>query len=109
MLSQATKLKAGPLEFAHELVEQTWNNLSQVDLLIQNHLKEWKQERLSASLNALLRLAVTEINHWPKTDAKVILNEMVEICKKYVDPEAASLANGILHKLSATLGRLPGV
>lgn len=109
LLGQAAKLKPVPMDFAYELVDQVWNNLPQLDGLIQTLLKEWRQERLSSSLSALLRLGVSEILHWPKTDAKVILNEMVDICKSHVDPEAASLTNGVLHQLAADLGRLPAL
>ena len=107
ILSIEAGVKNESLGFAREVVNRAWAGMDKIDLLIQRGLKDWKQERLSGSVNALIRLGLSEILFWPETDAKVIINEAMEICKTHVDPEAASLVNGLLHQVAADQKRLP--
>ncbi len=107
LIGLEANLKEEGLAFARSLVTRAWADLNEVDRFIQEALQEWRQERLSSSLNALLRLAVSELLYWPETDAKVIFNEALDLCKSYVDPEATSLVNGLLHRVAVMKNRLP--
>ena len=94
-------------EFASTLAERAWDNLAMVDVQIQKFLTGWKQSRLSKSLNALMRLSVAELLYFPEQDAKVVINEALEICKSHVDPKATSILNGVLHGLAQSQNSLP--
>lgn len=84
-------------EFSWGLVEHTWNRLAEIDTVIQNHLKNWKQHRISDTLNALLRIGIGELLQYSETETKIIINEAIEICKLYVDEKATKICNGVLH------------
>lgn len=84
-------------EFCRNLIDKTWQELAIVDSAIQSHLINWKQARISESLNALLRIATCELLYFSDTDGKVVLNESIEICRKYVDNQATKILNGVLH------------
>lgn len=81
------------------LIQQTWDNLDQIDSVIEKYLINWKQSRISDSLNALLRLSVCELLFEHDIEGKIILNEAIEICKKYVDEKATKMCNGVLHSV----------
>ncbi len=85
--------------FSQSLVETTWQKLGEIDSAIKKHLINWKQTRISDTLNALLRVATCEILFFPKTDSKVVFNEAIEICRNYVDEKATKLCNGTLHSI----------
>lgn len=86
-------------DFCRDLIDTTWRELDKIDDTIQGHLINWRQARISESLNALLRVATCELLFFPDTDGKVVLNEAIEICRKYVDNQATKILNGVLHAI----------
>lgn len=97
LLKKQTPVNQEHAIFTRDLVDTTWQQLPTVDEHIQKHLQGWRQDRISDTLNALLRVAVSELFFFQKTDGKVVINEALEICKSHVDSEATSLLNGVLH------------
>lgn len=87
-------------DFTKNLVEKTWNKLEEIDGIIQKNLKNWKQHRISDTLNALLRVGVGELIHFSETESKIVINEALEICKRFVDAKATKICNGVLHSAS---------
>lgn len=85
--------------FSQNLVNTTWQKLDEIDSAIKKHLINWKQTRISDTLNALLRVATCELLFFPETDSKVVFNEAIEICRNYVDEKATKLCNGTLHSI----------
>ena len=97
LLYQSTKIDTHVASFTSDLLDRTWDNLKTIDKLIQQHLKNWKQNRISPVLNAILRVATSELLYFEETDAKVVFNEAVEITKKMVGDQATKICNGVLH------------
>ena len=95
--SAFTRLSDEHRQFSQNLIDTTWRNLETIDHSIQTHLINWKQSRISLSLNALLRICICELLFYPDTDGKIVLNEAIEICKNFVDDRATSILNGVLH------------
>lgn len=90
-------------DFSIELVDTTWQNLETIDKAIQDHLKNWKQNRLTDTLNALLRMSVCELLYFDAIENKVVFNEAIEICREYVDEQATRICNGVLHAVSENI------
>lgn len=67
---------------------------------IEAHLKGWKAERLSRVNLALLRLAATEMRHGEKDMDSVVINEAVELAKKYGGETDYQFVNGLLGSLA---------
>jgi N utilization substance protein B len=89
--------------FANRLLEGTIKELQVLDPLITKHADNWKFERLSAIDRAILRLGIYELR-FSETPPKVVMNECVELAKKFSSEDASSFVNGILdavHKESA--------
>jgi len=99
LLFNANPLAEKYLDFCHQLIETTWKELSTVDETIQRHLLNWRQTRISESLNALMRIATSELLYFTDIDGKIVLNEAIEICRSYVDTQATKILNGVLHAI----------
>ena len=87
--------KQGEREFARRLVKVTLESLDEIDALIGEHAEHWRLSRMAAVDRNVLRLAVCEFLH-ENTPKKVVINEALELAKKYSTPEAAQFVNGIL-------------
>jgi N utilization substance protein B len=88
--------------FANRLFEGAAKQAASLDEVIVKHAENWRLERLSAIDRAILRLALYELR-CTDTPPKVVLNEAVELAKKFSSEDAGSFVNGILdafHKAS---------
>ncbi|WP_044640402.1 transcription antitermination factor NusB [Risungbinella massiliensis] len=76
---------------------------SQIDENIAQFLKKsWTINRLSAVERAILRIAVYELHQEEEIPSGVILNEAVELAKRFSGVESARFVNGLLGKLAQT-------
>lgn len=91
------------VQFANRLFKGTVAKLPEIDTLIQNHAKNWRLERMAAVDRNILRLAVYEFLEEPETPKPVVINEALEIAKKYSTDESAQFVNGILDSVKADL------
>ena len=84
------------------IVENTVNTLKDQDELeevIKTHLTPtWDYDRLGYIEKAILLMGAEELVHG-NTDRAVIINEAVEIAKKYCDDDAPKLINGVLDQI----------
>ncbi len=81
--------------FANQLFEGAVTEAAALDELIAQHSEHWRLERMAAIDRAILRLAVAELRAGA-TPVKVVINEAVELAKKFSTEEAAPFINGIL-------------
>ncbi len=85
--------------FSSFLVIATLQNLNIIDDLIKKHLKNWTFDRLAAVDRNLLRLATAEFICCPETPIPVIINEAIEIAKKFSTKDSGRFVNGLLDKI----------
>jgi len=88
--------------FANQLFEGAAKDITALDAIIVKHADNWRFERLAAIDRAILRLAIHELND-TDTPHKVILNEAVELAKKFSSEESGSFVNGILDSVHKSL------
>lgn len=72
--------------------------ISELDAAINEVTTGWKTSRMAKVDLSIIRLAVYEIKFEDEIDAKVSINEAVELAKKYGTDESASFVNGVLAK-----------
>lgn len=82
--------------FAERLSEGAWQNRRMADEAIKKHSKSWKLSRIDEVDKSILRLAIYEMTLSVETPPAVIINEAVELSKKYCSRDAAKFVNGIL-------------
>ena len=101
-LNKDSKLKLKP-SYNHlaELVKFTYENLEEINAIIESHLaKQWTLESLPQLLHALLQVAICEIKYFPDTPYKVILNEYTDIANDMLDEGEIGFVNSILDNYS---------
>jgi len=90
-------------EFANQLFEGSVTHLKGIDKTIQQHTKNWRLSRMAAVDRNILRLAVFEFLSDSKTPETVVINEALEIAKKFSTYESAQFVNGILDSIKKDL------
>ena len=101
-----SKKDSGALDFAIKLLEQIIAKQTLIDQTIENCTLNWKLDRMAAVDRNILRIATFELLQMPETPKKVIINEAVEIAKKFSTDESGKFVNGILDKI-AKLREIP--
>jgi transcription antitermination protein NusB len=89
--------------FADDLHRLATQREEEVDGLIQKHAQNWRLERMPVVDRNLLRAAVAEMLGYPKTPAAVIINETLEIARRYAAPESINFLNGVLDAVGREL------
>ena len=82
-------------EFANQLFEGAAAVAKELDALIEQHARNWRVERMAAIDRNILRLGIYELRAG-ETPAKVVMNEAIELAKKFSTEESAPFINGIL-------------
>jgi transcription antitermination protein NusB len=90
-------------EFANQLFESAAARAEELDPIIASHTQNWRIERIAAIDRTILRLALAELRT-TSTPAKVVINEAVELAKKFSSEDASAFVNGILDAAARSLG-----
>ncbi|HUK54316.1 MAG TPA: transcription antitermination factor NusB [Candidatus Binatia bacterium] len=100
--------KAAPKtrEFAHRLFTGAVAAAGELDKLISAHATNWRLDRMSAIDRNILRLAVFELR-FATAPPRVVLDEAVELAKKFSDDAAPAFVNGVLDAISKIEDRNP--
>lgn len=88
-----------------KLVEGVAAHQEELDTLIRQYSEHWRLERMAAVDRNLLRLALYELLYRPDIPTKVVINEAVELAKRYGSDESGAFVNGILDRIRQTVGR----
>ena len=91
--------------FANGLVKGTIEQVAEIDQLLAAHAHNWRLERMAVIDRLVLRLAVFELRSEPKTPARVIINEAIELARRFSGEEPVPLINGVLDAVRKTLER----
>jgi transcription antitermination factor NusB len=87
-------------EMTRQLAEKwtlgSWDYVKACDDLIAHAAMRWKLSRLSHVDRAILRLSVYQLKYCPDIPCKVVLNEAIEIAKRYSTEQSPRFINGVL-------------
>lgn len=86
--------------FAKKLLLQSISHWDATEKKIEERLENWDLERISLMDKIILISALTELDHFPLTPAKVIINEYIEVSKVFATDRSQIFVNGILDKYS---------
>jgi transcription antitermination protein NusB len=89
-------------EFANALFEGAAKEVAFADEQIAKHAVDWKLERIAAIDRAILRLGIYELRSG-ETPARVVINESVELAKKFSSEDASAFVNAILDTVRKSL------
>ena len=83
--------------FATTLADGTVEHISQIDPLIEQSAENWRLARMPVMDRLILRLAVYEFLHHAETPPPVVIDEALELAKRFSTPEAVKFINGVLE------------
>ena len=83
-------------EYAVAIAEQVRLHWEDTLSAVEQYSKKWKANRLPKVSLAILMMAITEIAYVKDAPVGAIINEAVELAKRYAGPEDASYINGVL-------------
>jgi len=89
--------------FADDLFRVAGDRAPEIDSLIERHAEHWRMERMAAVDRNVLRAAVAEMLGFPQTPRAVVINEALEIARKFSSPEAVQFINGVLDSVGKEL------
>lgn len=89
------------LEFARALALGALARRDELDGLIQERAENWAMNRMAAVDRNVLRLAAYELAARPDTPLGVVIDEAIEIVRKYSAEEATRFVNGVLDALKS--------
>ncbi len=89
--------------FAEDLFRVAQAEHQQIDALIAGHSAHWRLNRMPAVDRNLLRMAVAELVGFKSTPFPVVINEALEIARRYCAPESINFLNGVLDSIARSL------
>ena len=89
--------------FAEDLFRSAIANQEQIDELIAANSRHWRLERMPGVDRNLLRMAVGEMLGFKSTPFPIVINEALEIARRYSAPESINFLNGILDAIAHSL------
>jgi transcription antitermination protein NusB len=93
--------------FADDLFRTAQERRGEIDGIIEAHAAHWRIDRMAAVDRNLLRAAVAEFIAHPQTPKPVIINEALEIARKFSNPESVNFINGVLDSVARDLDKRP--
>jgi N utilization substance protein B len=87
-------------EFVSDLVLGTIEHASDTDAVIAPLLVGWTLDRLPTIDRLILRMAIYEMRYQPETPRAVVMNEAIELAKKYSTEDSGRFVNGVLSSAS---------
>lgn len=98
LYSEENEVRPGPDEFMELLSRGAVEELETLDALIERHSQNWRVARMSVVDRNILRLAAYEMIHTP-TPAAVVIDEALELARRFSSDESVSFVNGVLDAL----------
>lgn len=89
--------------FAEDIYRVATMRQPEIDKLIEEHAQNWRLERMAVVDRNLIRAAVAEMLGSPNTPAAIIINESLEVARRYAAPESVHFLNGVLDAIARDL------
>jgi N utilization substance protein B len=93
-------------DFADDLFRVAVDHQQEIDELIQKHAQHWRMERMAAVDRNVLRTGVAEFLGYRDTPKPVVINEALEIARRFSTPESVQFINGVLDSVGKELAEV---
>jgi len=91
--------QADVVEYARQLTRKTLAAKTSIDEIIKKHAANWELKRMAAIDRNILRMAVAELRFFGQIPYKVVIDEAVEIAKRYGTDDSGKFVNGIIDSI----------
>ncbi len=99
------EIEEGAQIFARDLVAAATEKSTEIDDLIASASKNWRIDRMSRVDRNILRLGACELLAFRDVPTKVVINEAVELAKRFGTAESSAFVNGVLDRIASAAGR----
>lgn len=89
-----------PDQFTADALAGVFGDLARIDGAISQRLRDWPLDRIAAIDRAVLRVATWELHERPEISTAVVLNEAVELAKRYGTDDSGAFVNGVLSSVA---------
>ena len=89
--------------FADDLFRVAAERLAEIDQLIEKNAEHWRMDRMAAVDRNVLRCGVAEFLGFTDTPKPVVINEALEIARRFSTPESVTFINGVLDSVAKEL------
>ena len=89
--------------FARNLFEGAVADIDQLDSVVRAHSENWRLERMAAVDRNILRVALFELLHYPETPPAAVINEALEIARRFSTGDSVEFVNGVLDGIRKKL------
>jgi N utilization substance protein B len=89
--------------FADDIFRVAMDRSDEITQLLEEHTEHWRLERMAAVDRNILRAGVAEFLGFPNTPRPVIINEALEIARRFSTPESVHFINGVLDSVARQL------
>jgi transcription antitermination protein NusB len=86
--------------FFEKIYQKTVEEEARLSELLVKYLENWDLERVTVVDVVIIRMALTEMIHFPSIPIKVTINEFIELAKRYSTPRSKEFVNGLLDRIS---------
>jgi N utilization substance protein B len=93
------ELEQKVIAFTLQLVHGTIERRDELDSFISNSSDHWRLDRMALVDRNIMRMAVYEFLYIPETPKKVVINEAIEIAKRFSSSESTQFINGVLDNI----------
>ena len=91
-------------QYAQRVLQELLEHRPKVDALIKDSLLNWTWERIAVVDRCVLEVAVVELMRFPDIPVSVVIDEAVEIVRKFSSQDSGSFVNGVLDRIARQLG-----
>lgn len=99
LLSDHFRVAQKAIPYATIILDGIRANQREIDAIITSHTKNWRVDRMSIIDRNLIRIGIFELVFQKEVPASVVINESIEIAKRFSTDESSSFINGILDAI----------
>jgi transcription antitermination protein NusB len=103
LFCQSFEVGQRSIPYGRVLVEGICLHLNEIDALLAEHSHNWRVERMSLVDRNILRIAIFEMFYGDAVPAQVVINEALEVAKRYSISDSVAFINGILDAVQTTV------
>ena len=89
--------------FADDLFRVAAERQAEIDVLVERNAEHWRMDRMAAVDRNVLRVGVAEFLGFSDTPKPVVINEALEIARRFSTPESVTFINGVLDSVAKEL------
>jgi N utilization substance protein B len=91
------------VDYAFDLTRGVRSRLAELDALLSAAAQHWTVHRMAVVDRNVLRLGIEELLHHPETPPRVVMNEAIELAKRFSTSSSGAFVNGVLDRVRRDL------